>query len=121
MTDPDEEHALLYRAPDAQVASLMQAMLEAAGVKVWLSGGLAGLVGFGELGADAMLVDVHVRRPQLAEAQRLLQEFWARRRDAGAEAPGEGWKCPSCGEPNDASFDLCWNCQEPARAQGGSH
>ncbi|MEX0619045.1 MAG: DUF2007 domain-containing protein [Pseudohongiellaceae bacterium] len=24
---------------------------------------------------------------------------------------GVAWKCPGCGEPNDPSFDVCWQCQ----------
>ncbi len=26
-------------------------------------------------------------------------------------AAGGNWRCPACGEENDASFELCWSCQ----------
>ena len=27
-------------------------------------------------------------------------------------APGEAWKCGACGEENDASFEICWQCSK---------
>jgi peptide subunit release factor 1 (eRF1) len=28
-----------------------------------------------------------------------------------ARVGGTDWQCPTCNEENDASFELCWNCQ----------
>ncbi len=25
--------------------------------------------------------------------------------------PFQPWECPCCHEPNDGTFDICWNCQ----------
>ncbi|MDU0354478.1 DUF2007 domain-containing protein [Paraglaciecola aquimarina] len=30
----------------------------------------------------------------------------------------EEWLCPDCGESNDASFEICWNCKHERNAQG---
>ncbi|MCP8899710.1 DUF2007 domain-containing protein [Gilvimarinus xylanilyticus] len=27
-------------------------------------------------------------------------------------AMGAPWQCPACSEENDASFELCWSCQQ---------
>ena len=27
-----------------------------------------------------------------------------------SDASAPGWQCPGCGEANDASFELCWQC-----------
>lgn len=33
-------------------------------------------------------------------------------------ADNAGWRCKSCGEPNTAAFELCWNCQADSREEG---
>lgn len=39
-----------------------------------------------------------------AEAMKLIEAISAK--ETGAE-----WQCAYCGERNDASFDICWKCQ----------
>lgn len=97
---------LLYRARDAREGALLQAMLGENNIDAWVSGGQAAL-GFGELGADALLVDVRVGQDDAEEARRLVEGFWKddQRADQGP------WMCEACGEGNDTGFDTCWSCQ----------
>lgn len=108
---------LLYRARDPIEAALLQAMLEENGVEAWTAGGQSAL-GFGELGADALLVDVRVHAEDALVARGLIEAFW---RDRGRAEPGP-WTCSSCGEANEAGFEACWCCGEARLpvARGGS-
>ncbi|WP_026377447.1 DUF2007 domain-containing protein [Aestuariibacter salexigens] len=45
-----------------------------------------------------------------SKALRLIDELQSGSGD-GAE-----WRCPSCGEHNDATFEICWQCQQPRSA-----
>ena len=107
MSHSEQGLSILYRARDSANAALLKTMLDASGVPTRLAGGKAA-VGFGELGAGALLVDLMVPTEQLAEGRRLLEAFWRDRADA-AEAPP--WKCPSCAEANEPSFEICWKCE----------
>ena len=98
---------LLYRATDARQAALLVQALDARGIHCVQSGGAASGA-FGELGAEALQVDLHVAEDRLAEAQRIIEEEQARPRD-GVDA----WSCPACSETNEPGFDLCWKCQAP--------
>lgn len=40
-----------------------------------------------------------------ARAERLISEL---RQDSSGRT--EAWRCPGCGEMNDAQFAACWNC-----------
>ena len=64
---------------------------------------------FADLPVDALRTQVVVPEEQLARARELIAE------SARAEASRAGrWPCPSCGEPNAPSFEVCWSCQAPA-------
>ncbi len=39
-----------------------------------------------------------------AEAMKIIEAISSRN-------PQEDWVCPNCGERNDASFEICWQCQ----------
>jgi hypothetical protein len=60
----------------------------------------------GEIPLDAALPQVWVENP--ADAQRgrsIIDEF------LGTSSTAGGVRfCPSCGEENPGTFDLCWNC-----------
>ena len=95
---------LLYRARDFIEASLLVAMLEEEGVRAWTGGGHAA-IGFGELGADALLVDVRVPRAEHARARELVEEFFAPRR-TGSERT-----CEACGAAVLGDMHRCWSCE----------
>ncbi|HEX3098924.1 MAG TPA: DUF2007 domain-containing protein [Usitatibacter sp.] len=58
----------------------------------------------GELPIDCTLPQVWVDDPRDAGRAREVIEAFQR---SGNGPPA---KCPSCGEENPASFDLCWSC-----------
>ena len=105
MSDSDKSSFLLYRARDAREGALLKAMLEENDIEAWVSGGQSAL-GFGELGADALLVDVRVR-PEDAERARLLIDTFFEEPEDAVEGP---WTCTGCGEENEAGFEACWGC-----------
>lgn len=128
----DESHdhqsrmKLLYTSRDSMEASLLEAMLEGAGIAVRLSGGNAAM-GFGELPSDALQVEIWVPATELEQGARLLEAHWKSRKESSGKGSGEGnaqgrpataWSCAACGELNEASFDLCWNCQAAPALEG---
>jgi len=60
--------------------------------------------GLGELAVS--FPEVWVRRDQdEARARGVIETF-----ERAERAPEREQFCPQCGEPNPASFDLCWKC-----------
>ena len=98
---------LLYRASNPREAALLVQALAARGIECTQAGGSSS-GGFGELGVEALQVDLHVREDQAAEAKRIIEEEQARPRADATE-----WTCASCNETSEPGFDLCWNCQTP--------
>ena len=115
--DNDTSSILLYRARDVIEGSLLEAMLEENGIEARTSAGHA-VGAFGELGADAFLVDVRVRSRDALEAKRLVDAFF---RDRGSTGTG-AWTCTTCGSDNDPGFGACWSCgdeREETTARSG--
>ena len=100
---------LLYRASNAREAALLVQALAVRGIECTPAGGSSS-GGFGELGVEALQVDLHVREDQAAEAKRIIEEEQEQARSL-ADAPE--WTCASCSETNEPVFDLCWKCQTP--------
>ncbi len=96
----------IHNARHAAEAHLVRGFLESCGIAAvvrgeWLAGG------FGELPLDACAVWVS-DDAQLAEADRLLQDF-LQGHIAAAAAAGS-WQCPHCGETGESQFTACWQC-----------
>jgi hypothetical protein len=51
---------------------------------------------------------VWVRGEDFDRARAILAEHETRDADA---TPKSRWKCPECGEINEPTFEVCWNCQ----------
>ena len=98
----------LYRAPDAVEAALLVHVLGSDGIPARQVGGAATLL-WGELGADALLVEVWVPPDRLAEARQSVDRYYASR--AERQPARSSWACPGCGEKNEGSFEICWSCQ----------
>lgn len=104
-----EPKQLLYRAVDSMEASMLVQALEEQGVPATATGGFAA-VGFGELPADARMVDIFVARENLERGRQILVEHQAK---ALEESKSEKeWVCPFCRELNAATFEICWSCQQ---------
>lgn len=101
--NPATSHRMLFRAKDAIDAALVQAMLEGEGVRAWTVGGGAA-IGFGELPADSLMIEVYVREEDVPRALELIEDYFAGRETSG------GWRCPDCGAAVSSDFDVCWSC-----------
>lgn len=74
---------------------------------------VAGEVPITECQAEVWVPELYFRR-----AEQLIREL---QQVNPEDLPG--WQCPSCGEENLGTFELCWNClsaREPA-SESGSH
>ncbi len=101
---------LLYRAVDSIEASMLVQALEEQGVAAKSTGGFAA-VGFGELPADARMVDIFVAEADLERGRTILVDHQAKAR-VESKSQHE-WVCPSCKEQNAITFELCWSCGKP--------
>ncbi|WP_445401957.1 putative signal transducing protein [Zobellella sp. An-6] len=95
----------VYQAANSLEAHTLKGAMEVAGIAVLLQGeALSGALG--ELPVNAVEVTLLIHPGDLKEARLILEQY--RRGSCGS------WRCPHCGEPNAASFEICWRCgQEP--------
>jgi hypothetical protein len=97
--NPAEAHLLRALLADAGIESLiLNEMLQAAQGDFGLAP---------EVAPQVALLDPRDHPRALA----VLEEMLARSRP-GAEEHAL-WSCAACGEENDSSFELCWQCQAP--------
>lgn len=96
---------LAYRAPNAISAAMLVEALRVAGVPAMTTGDGSD-IGFGDLPADSLMIDIYVPESQKSEARAAIEE--AQTRD---ENPLVTWNCSACGEGNEQNLELCWNCQ----------
>lgn len=93
----------LYSSANYIEANTIRAMLDGAGIEVFLKGeALAGAVG--ELPANVAEIEVYVKPEQFEKADQLLQAFKQQQNN-------ESWYCRECGEENAPAFEICWSCQ----------
>ena len=97
----------LHSAPDGQAASLLVIELRANGIEAEAVPD-ARVMAYGRL-PDAGYVQVKVPQDQLRAARTVLAEFLDRSK-AGMSL-GATWTCTGCRESNEATFEVCWNCQ----------
>ena len=88
----------------------LRGILEAAGIGCFIKNerlsGALGEIPFLECWPELWIIDVG----DLAQAEQLLGAAQA------VAAPGEPWRCSSCGEMIESQFVTCWQCgtDEPA-------
>ena len=84
----------------------MESVLEAAGIACLVRnrylGGAIGELPINEAWPEIWVVD---DRDQAA-AERLIEAA----RAPAVEGGGDGWRCPGCGEAQEAQFSQCWRC-----------
>ena len=100
----------VYSAADTQEAHLIKAMLEEAGVEARVVGDhLQNAIGV--LPAVTIASRVWVNTEDFDQARKIIADHQARRQSSSSATPASEWKCGKCGEPNEPSFEICWNCQ----------
>lgn len=95
----------VHKLNDPIEANLIRGLLMNEGIPVEITG--EGLVG--AYSGVPKLCEVRLLVPpghKLA-AERCLQRYQDRRETPLA---GGDWTCAGCGEDNDPSFEICWNC-----------
>ncbi len=97
----------LYCAADTQEAYFLKNLLADAGIESRITEDSL-LNAVGDLPASAIAPRIWVRAKDFEKARTVVVGYEARREVVTTKA---SWKCPRCGEPNEASFDICWNCQ----------
>ena len=98
----------VYSAAHLYEAHFIKSALEDAGIEARVVESPL-LTALGELPASAVAPRVWVRAEAFDQAKKIVLDYEARRRVP--KAPASEWKCNSCGELNDSSFEICWNCQ----------
>lgn len=107
MTDPASSPSfqILRECDDQWSAVAIQTLLSSDKIESHLTGtDAATALGLGGAPTDA-LIKIHVDEQDLGRAQEVLrihEELIQR---------GKPWECPRCREPNDATFEVCWNCK----------
>lgn len=95
----------VHRLHDPIEANLIRGLLVSEGIPTELTG--EGLVG--AYSGVPKLCEVRVLVP---ESRRAAAESVLRRYDEGRrQVPDRDWVCPDCGESNDPSFEICWQCE----------
>lgn len=101
---------LLYRAPNRRTAAFLGHRLTQAGIR-FVEVGSEASIGLGDLPTDALEVEVFVSADDATRAVEILAEFEREHRD-GLDLTN-AWTCSGCGEHNDSTFEVCWQCQKP--------
>ncbi len=105
----DSELREVYSAADTQDAHFIMAALDEAGIDARVVGDhLQNAVG--DLPFVAIAPRVWVRSEDFDKARAII----AARQQVGRQpnaASATEWKCAECGETNEPSFEICWNCQ----------
>lgn len=113
MPEPVGEIVEVYWAAHGSEAHFLRNMLADEGIQARVvNEPLTGVIGEVPAGDTAPRLWVH--KTDEDRARRLLADWERLRARPRPDAePADTWKCPTCGEPVDADFDLCWNCQSP--------
>jgi hypothetical protein len=91
----------VYSAANTQEAHCVKGALESAGIEARVVGDhLQNAVG--DLPAVSIAPQVWVRLSDWEQARQIV---------LARPAPANPWECPQCDEPNEGSFEICWNCQ----------
>ena len=95
----------VHKLNDPIEANLVRGVLLNEGIPVEITG--EGLVG--AYSGVPKLCEVRLLVPPgyKIAAERFLRRYQDQR---ASPAPRGDWICPACGEENDPSFEICWNC-----------
>lgn len=104
----DAELIEVYSAANTQDAYIIKASLESVGIEAHVMGdNLQNAVGDLPAASIAPVVWVHAKNYE--QARTIISEQLERRQSVSTLA--SRWICGECGEPNEATFDICWKCE----------
>lgn len=104
----DSQLTEVYSAANTQDAYIIKASLEAVGIEAHVMGDhLQNAVG--DLPAASIAPSVWVHPKNYEQARTIISEQVERRQSVSTLA--SRWICGECGEPNEATFDICWKCE----------
>ncbi len=110
----DAEILEVCSAADTQEAYLIKNALSDAGIEARvIETPLLNAVG--ELPASAIAPRIWVCAKDIERARKVVAEL---RSHLQSTTLAEPWTCSRCGEQNEATFEICWNCQRD-RDDGG--
>jgi hypothetical protein len=96
---------LLYTNENRLLVNNVLNIIENEGIAIMLKNEYAGGAA-GDIAPHETWLEVWVEDEDFAKAAHLLEAF---NKDNQPK-----WECSRCGEFNDASFEFCWSCQQPA-------
>ena len=97
----------VYSHENLAIASSAKSLLELNGIDCFLKNEFH--ASGGHVGFEAVPIELWVYDSQLAhKAVNLLEQ------ELNPANDEPDWQCRYCGETNDASFETCWKCQQPA-------
>ena len=98
-------------AGDATATAMLYTLLEAEEIPVRIGDEVMGsLAPYAIEGGQKAAVKVLVPEDRVNDAEEVVNEF-VQEAKAQAGSSIKAWTCPCCHEPNDGTFDICWNCQ----------
>jgi hypothetical protein len=98
----------VYQARELREAMFAQVAIEALGIEVLRRGGE--LDNWRGLNDGMLMTDLLVPADRAEDARRAVGDSLASSNRSRSEIPT--WSCSSCGEENDATFEICWKCGE---------
>jgi hypothetical protein len=96
-------HPMLYQVVNVQ--NLLQLNGIETRVRNQYAGGAAGDLAINETWVELWLCDERDQEKAALIIESLTQQAQ------------ESWSCGSCGERNSGSFEFCWQCQSPRKAE----
>lgn len=107
-TPPSLEMRQIFVAQHPTEAYFVKDLLQREGIEAEVRGeALFGMRGEAPVTPDT-LPSVWVSEENQAAGADVVADY--RRRDGRADASGQPWRCPSCGEEVESQFTACWDC-----------
>jgi hypothetical protein len=110
---PPRSPVEVYWTANAVDAQLVKNLLAENGIEADVVGAKLQF-GMGELPAAQVFAPrLWVAESDALRARAIIAESESRRRQPRPVSHEQEWTCPHCGETVEATFDMCWNCQQP--------
>jgi hypothetical protein len=106
-------------AGNAADTAMLYSLLEAEEIPVRIGDEVMGtLAPYLIEGGQGAAVKVMVPEDRVDDAEEVVGEFVDDLKSQATGSTFKPWTCPCCHEPNDGTFDICWNCQSDKNQAG---